>query len=51
MKGSLELTPNYDKSTPLKVISKRHKNYGAVFLCRRAIPFYGGVCLLREGDF
>ena len=33
MQGSLELTPNYDKSTPLKVIKGGHKKVMGLYSC------------------
>ena len=53
MKGSLELTPNYDKSTPLKVIKGGHKKIMGLYSCVGGPSiFYGGVSFrFREGDF
>ena len=53
MKGSLELTPNYDKTTPLKVIKGGHKKIMGLYSCVGGPSlFYGGVSFrFREGDF
>ena len=53
MQGSLELTPNYDKSTPLKVIKGGHKKIMGLYSCVGGPSlFYGGVSFrFREGDF
>ncbi len=53
MKGSLELTPNYDKSTPLKVVKGGHKKIMGLYSCVGGPSlFYGGVSFrFREGDF
>ena len=53
MQGSLELTPNYDKSTPLKVIKGGHKKVMGLYSCVGGPSlFYGGVSFrFREQDF
>ncbi len=53
MKGSLELTPNYDKSTPLKVVKGGHKKVMGLYACVGGPSlFYGGVSFrFRENDF
>lgn len=53
MQGSLELTPNYDKTTPLKVIKGGHKKVMGLYSCVGGPSlFYGGVSFrFREGDF
>ncbi len=53
MKGSLELTSNYDKTTPLKVVKGGHKKTMGLYSCVGGPSlFYGGVSFrFREGDF
>ncbi|MEO1258752.1 MAG: GMC family oxidoreductase [Bacteroidota bacterium] len=53
MKGSLELTDNYDKTTPLKVVKGGQKKVMGLYACVGGPSlFYGGVSFrFRESDF
>ena len=53
MQGSLELTANYDKSSPLKVLKGGHKKVMGLYSCVGGPSiFYGGVSFrFRESDF
>ena len=53
MQGSLELTANYDKTTPLKVVKGGHKKVMGLYSCVGGPSlFYGGVSFrFRASDF
>lgn len=52
-KGSLDLTPNYDKSSPIKVLAGGNKKIMGLYSCVGGPSvFYGGVAFrFREKDF